>query len=113
MVKLRFETFGELEVDGKIYYSDMIVWWDGELEFVKKDHVVGMDDFYRLMRKEPRFVVIGTGQQGAVIVPQEIRELVKGRKAKLFEESSGKAVDIFNAFAKTGKKVVAYIHTTS
>lgn len=113
MVRLKFETFGELEVDGKIYYSDMIVWWDGEVEFVAKDHILDMEDFLMLMRKKPNFVVIGTGQRGMVIVPQELRELMKGRKTKLFEDKSDKAVDIFNTFARTGKKVVAYIHTTS
>ena len=44
MVEIKFERFGELDVDGKIYYSDMIVWWDGEIEFVEKDHVFGMED---------------------------------------------------------------------
>ena len=65
-----------------------------------------------ISRKKPEMVVVGKGQQSRVWVPDRIKGFAKGRKVKLFEESSEKAVEIFNAMAATGKRVVAFIHTT-
>jgi hypothetical protein len=113
MVSIAFERFGELKIDDKIYYSDMIVWWDGEREFVEKDHVLDMKLFTKLLRKKPDVMVIGTGQQGRVRIPDGIRELAKARNVRLFEEISEKAVEIFNAMVATGRKTVAFVHTTS
>ncbi len=112
MVSIRFDKFGELVVDGKVYYSDMIVWWDGELEFVPKDHVLGMELFARLIRKKPSMVVIGTGQQGNVLVSDEVRHNAKEKGIKLFEDLSGNAAEIFNGLLANKKKAVAFIHTT-
>ena len=40
-------------------------------------------------------------------------EKAKDKGVKLFHEDTPKAVDIFNAMVATGKKAVAFIHTTS
>jgi len=112
MVTIEFERFGELKIDGRIYYSDMMVWWDGEREFVEKGHLIDMKLFTRLIRKKPEMVVIGGGQQGRVKIPDDVRSLAGSSKIKLFWEPSDKAVDIFNAMARTGKKVAALVHTT-
>ena len=112
MVTLKFKRFGELVVDGKVYYSDMIVWWDGECEFVAKDHMLDMKVFSRLLRKKPVAVVIGTGEHGRVRISDHVRHVAGDRKVKLLEDTSEKAVEIFNGLAGTGKKVVAFIHTT-
>ncbi len=112
MVTVRFEKFGELVVDGKIYYSDMIVWWDGELEFVPKNHVLGMEIFSMMLRKKPDIIVVGTGQQGCVRVSDEVRHRAIDKKIRVFEDKSGNAAEMFSCLAGAGKKVVAYIHTT-
>ena len=112
MASIQFVKFGEVMVDGKVYYSDMIVWWDGEKEFVPKTHILGMQAFSRLLRKNPDMVVVGTGQQDCVRISDDVREKARDRGVMIFEETSAKAADIFNGLAATGKKVVAFIHTT-
>ena len=112
MVTVKFEKFGELVVDGKIYYSDMIVWWDGELEFVPKDHMLGMEIFCMMLRKKPEIIVVGTGQQGCVRISDEVRHRAMDRKIRVFEGKSGNAAKMFSDLAGAGKRVVAFIHTT-
>ena len=112
MVRVEFVKFGELMVDGKIYYSDMIVWWDGEREFVEKSHILGRDVFSMLLRKKPDMIVVGTGESGILKVSGEVREMSREKGIKIFEDVSSKAVDIFNGLVKDGKRVAALVHTT-
>ena len=112
MVSIQFVKFGEVMVDGRVYYSDMIVWWDGEKEFVPKTHILDMQAFSGLLRKKPDMIVVGTGQQGCVKIPGDVRERASEKGIKIFEDTSAKAADIFNGMVATGKRVVAFIHTT-
>ncbi len=112
MVNIQFVKFGEVMVDGKVYYSDMMVWWDGEKEMVPKSHVLGMKAFSMLLRKNPDIVVVGTGQQGCVKISDDVRDMARKGGIKIFEDTSAKAADLFNGFVATKKNVVAFIHTT-
>jgi hypothetical protein len=112
MVNIDSVRFGELEVDGKVYYSDMVVWWDGRVEFRIKSHVFGIEEFIRILETDPDSIVIGTGISGIVKVPEEVVKAARVSRIKLFVDVSGNAVDIFNGLVKTGKKAVAVIHTT-
>jgi hypothetical protein len=112
MVVIDSARFGELKIDGKVYYSDMIVWWDGEREFMPKTHMFTMPLFARLLRRNPQMVVLGRGHQQSVKVAGDVRAKAKDKGIKLFEDSSDKAADIFNGLIAQKKKAVAYIHTT-
>lgn len=112
MVTISFDRFGELVVDGKVYYSDMIVWWDGELEFVTKNHMLGMETFAMMLRKKPEIIVVGTGQQGCVRISDEVRHRARDKKIRVFEGKSDSAAKMFSDLAVAGKRVVAFIHTT-
>ena len=112
MVAINYVRFGEAKVDGNVYYSDVIVWRDGEIEFVAKDHILDMETFAKLLRKLPDSVVVGTGLQCQVRITDEVRHTCKRRGIKLYEEESTKAADLFNALITSGKNAVAFIHTT-
>lgn len=112
MVKINSTTFGEIVINGKTYYSDMIVWWDGKKEFRDKSHIFDVDEFVKLLKKNPKAIVIGTGQKGTVKIPEEVMELSEMKGVEIFVETSQKAIEIFNGFVKIKKKVVAVIHTT-
>jgi len=112
MVRIDSTSFGEVVVDGKTYYSDVTVWWDGIVEFRDKLHVFSMKEFTKIMVRKPESIVIGTGQHGVVKVPDEVEEAAEKNKVDLFIETSPKAVQIFNSFLTEGKKVVAVIHST-
>lgn len=112
MVNIDAVKFGEIRVDGRVYYSDMIVWWDGKTEYRRKSHMFDMEEFRNLLKRKPGALVIGTGLVDAVNVPDDVREAAKKKKIKLFIDLSTNAVDIFNGLVKTSKKPVAIIHTT-
>ncbi|MBI4173679.1 MAG: hypothetical protein HY519_03075 [Candidatus Aenigmarchaeota archaeon] len=111
MVNVNGVKHGELVVDGKSYYSDAIVWWDGTVEMADKFHVVGVDAMARLLSKSPEIIVIGLGINGSVTVEESATELAERKKVSFYAEQSAKAAELFNAFMAAGKKAVALIHT--
>jgi hypothetical protein len=112
LVNIDAVKFGELVINGKVYYSDMIVFWDGKVRFRKKSHVFDMKEFRSLMRRKPDSMVVGTGLAGIVGVPDDVRKAAAASGVKLFIDVSANAVEIFNGLVKTGRKAVAVIHTT-
>ncbi len=112
MVKIESTSFGEISIDGKIYYSDMTVWWDGKIDYRTKSHEVGLEEMALLLRRKPQAIVIGTGQQGVVKLLPKAEELAYQAKVEIFQEISPKAIQIFNGLVAQKKKAVAVIHTT-
>ncbi|MFH1364492.1 MAG: MTH938/NDUFAF3 family protein [Candidatus Aenigmatarchaeota archaeon] len=112
MVVIDSVEFGEIKINGKIYYSDMIVWWTGKSKYRLKSDIFTMSEFFQIRKKNPEIIVIGTGIVGRLQVPTEIRDLAKEENIKLFVETSEKAVELFNAFINNKKKTVAVMHTT-
>ena len=112
LIKIDAVKFGELKVNGKVYYSDMIVWWDGRMEFRQKSHIFEIKELNRILRRKPKAMVIGTGFTGIVVVSGDVHKKLKGKRIKLFVDTSENAIDIFNGLVRSGKKVVAIIHTT-
>jgi len=112
MVRIDYVKFGEISVDGKIYYSDVIVYWDGRVEYRKKSHKFDINEFLKIFERKPEIIVVGTGIDGALGVPEETNIAAEDRGVKIFKEVSHKAVDMFNAFISDGKRAVAIIHTT-
>jgi hypothetical protein len=112
MVRIDSTKFGEIVIDGKTYFSDMYVYWDGKKEVRGKEHVFGINELIKVMQRHVEAVVIGTGQEGIVKIAEEVKIKAEDKKIKIFVDKSPKAVDIFNGLVKDGKKAVAVIHTT-
>jgi hypothetical protein len=110
MVHIDSTSFGEICIDGKTHYADVVVWWDGRIEHVPKDHIFGFDDFFSLAHRKPEAIVIGTGQSGSVKIPEKVMETAESLTIPIYSERSPKALEIFNGFIKDGKKAVALIH---
>jgi hypothetical protein len=105
-------SFGEIEISGKKYYSDMLVWWDGRVDYREKSHVLTLDEFIEILKRGPKVLVVGTGMSGCVQVEDRARELAEQKGIGIYTEISPKAAEIFNGFVKRGKRAVAVIHTT-
>ena len=112
MVKIDSTSFGEVSVNGKTYYSDMTVWWDGKAEMRNKSHELGVEEMAKLLKREPEAVVIGTGQQGVMKLLPKAAELAEQAEVDVFQDISPKAAKIFNGLIAQGKKAVAVIHAT-
>jgi hypothetical protein len=112
MVRIDSVSFGEVRIDGKDYFSDVVVWWDGKIELVVKSHQFGMSELLNLLKKNPEAVIIGTGMESCVEVLEEVQQEMENRGLMLFVESSRNAVEVFNGLVSEGKKAVAFIHAT-
>jgi len=115
MARINSVKFGEIEIEGKIYYSDMVVWWDGKVQYREKSHIFDVEEFLQLLNRKPNVIVVGrgVGEAPQLRINSKVKELAEYRKIDLFGERSEKAVELFNAFVSDGKKAVAVIHTTS
>lgn len=112
MVEITAVRFGEVEVDKKIYYSDMIVWWDGKVEYRAKSRVFDISDFLKLLEKKPEIIVIGTGMNGICRILEEVEQAAEDKGVEIFKELSPKAAEMFNAFVADRKRVIAVLHST-
>jgi len=112
MVEINSVKFGEITIDRKVYYSDMTVWWDGKIEYREKSHEFGMDEFLRLLERGPEIIVIGTGIEGIVKVPEEVEQAAKDKGVEIFRDTSPKAAEMFNGFIADKRKAVAVLHST-
>lgn len=112
MVRINHVKFGEVKVDGVVHYSDVIVCWDGKVEYVPKDRFISPYDMKKILSRKPTDLVIGVGIVGAVRVSEEALSLARKRRIDVFIELSGKAMQIFNGLIADKKKAVAVIHTT-
>jgi hypothetical protein len=112
-IRINSVKFGEVEINKKIYYSDMVVWWDGKVEFVSKRHIINASAVSRLLKRKPYAIIIGTGHKGGAIrVTEGAVETAKKNRVKLFIDSSPDAMDIFNGLVADNKKAVAVMHAT-
>jgi hypothetical protein len=105
-------SFGEAKVNGKIYYSDVVVWWDGKVDMVTKTHQFGMTELLSVLRKKPVAVILGTGLEECVEVLEEVSEEMENRGLMLFVEKTPNAIEIFNGMVSQGKRAVAFLHVT-
>jgi len=112
MVKIESISFGEIKIDDKIYYSDVVIFWDGKIDYREKSHLFDMDEFLKLKEKGPEIIVVGTGISGCVKIPERVKEVATELGVRIFYDTSDKAKDIFNAFLSQGKKVIGVFHTT-
>jgi hypothetical protein len=104
--------FGEISVDGKAYDSDMVVWWDSKVDYRVKSHEFSLDEFVSLLERKPEAIVVGTGEQENVKVPEEVMQLAEEKNIKLYIDPTAKAIEMFNGLIAQGKKAVLIAHVT-
>jgi hypothetical protein len=102
-----------MEIGGKIYTSDLIVfpnrinssWWR------KTGHRLCLDDLSEVLEEKWEVLIVGTGYWGMMKVDKEVIDHANSTKCELIIEKTKKAVEKFNALAKE-KKAVAAFHLT-
>ncbi|MBN2331413.1 MAG: hypothetical protein JXC85_06365 [Candidatus Aenigmarchaeota archaeon] len=111
-LNVEYKKFGEITINGQVYYSDMTVYWNGKIAYRGKEHVIEFGEFMKILKSEPEIVVIGKGDEGVLKISEEVLQWAKGKSVDLYFERTAKAADIFNAFANQGKRVVGIFHVT-
>lgn len=106
-------SFGAIEVDGKSFTSDIIIypdkiddnWWRRE------GHNLVPEDIESILDYKPDVLVIGTGYSGVMQVSPEVRKEIVARGINLVVEKTEEATKIFNEISSK-KRVVAAFHLT-
>jgi hypothetical protein len=106
-------SFGKITIDGETYRADVIVlpervipdWWR------RAGHSLAMDDLRDVIARRPRVLVVGTGDTGAVDIPDETRLALEGRGIELIAEPTAQAVETYNRLSPSGD-VAAGFHLT-
>jgi hypothetical protein len=112
-MKIEHYSFGTITIDGKTYTSDVIIyaekvdpsWWR------KEGHSLSIADLQNVISFNPAILIVGTGQSGAMVVPEETIAYLKGRNIEVHVVRTGKAVELFNEHQKE-KRIVAALHLT-
>jgi len=106
-------SFGQIVVNGEEYRQDLIIypdrvdssWWR------KAGHSLCEDDLEEAMAEEPEVLVVGTGAQGLMEVPQSIRDYLATAGIELIAASTKEACEKFNQLCGR-REVVAALHLT-
>lgn len=114
-------NFGSIIVDGKIYDSDVEVFWNGEV-FPwprKESHVIDLEDVKQAVEQSPDTIVIGTGESGAAKVTEEAKIFIRGKGIRLIIDRTDEATKTFNVINEASEEeegeqdlVVGLFHLT-
>ena len=112
-MKISHYSFGRIVVDGKSYTSDIIIypdrvedsWWR------KEGHNLSLDDLKGVIDAETAVLIIGTGYNGLMAVPEETVEALTSRGIEVHPLPTVQAVELYNRLEKDGN-VIAALHLT-
>ena len=113
-MKITHYTFGEIDIDGKRYYSDVIItstcvkdnWWR------KEGHNLAIDDLESVIDNNPQIIIIGTGYYGRLQVPEVTRAFLKAKGIQVEAVPTSDAVERFNQLQQECARIVAALHLT-
>lgn len=107
--------FGKIVIDKQAYTGDVIIfpdfvqgnWWR------KEGHLLQWEDIAKAVAScAPEIVVVGKGKFGLMRIDSQVKIELEKMKIQLYEESTDKAVKIYNRLLLTGKKVLGAFHLT-
>lgn len=119
MPKINSTEFGSITVDNVVYNQVLIIGSkvvEREYEKLKSlfgtSHRIGEWELDSLLKEDPEIIIIGTGQDGMLMVDVKVIDTINEKNIELVIEKTPKAIDIYNQEIAKGKKVNAIIHTT-
>jgi len=113
MKKIASYRFGQVEIEGKAYRSDLIIypdriddhWWR------KEGHSLKVEDLAEVVAAQPEVLVVGTGRFGMMRIPQETRDYLSSLGIELIAEDTDRACRTLDRLAPE-RRVVAALHLT-
>jgi len=119
MVEFNGTYFGKVIINGEKYgdvlvVKDQIIPRDRTLieGKYKTTHLVAYEEIENLLDGDPEFVIIGSGQYGALKVNEKVVEKFEKNGVRALVFKTPQAIKEFNKLKKSGKKVNALIHVT-
>ncbi len=113
-MKIDKYSFGSITINGKKYTQDVIIfpdtvfcpWWREE------GHNLSLKDMEKVIEFKPSLVIIGTGAEGIMRVPQKTLKELNKIGVETTTEKTGEAVNIYNEKIQNNENVVACLHLT-
>jgi len=113
-MKIDSYNFGSIKIDGKEYRNDIIVfpdrvspdWWR------KEGHNLHIEDLKEILDYSPDVLIIGTGANGVMNVPEPTKNKLKESGIEVIEEKTTMAVNIFNQKIEKDTNAVGAFHLT-
>jgi len=107
-------SFGRLQVNGKMYSSDLILYPDGSLNsswWRRSGHLLQLEDLERTIEVQPEIVIIGTGANGMMRVERGVVDYLLTQCSRVIVEKTEKAVKDYNELSPH-HSVVGLFHLT-
>jgi hypothetical protein len=106
-------AFGRMDVDGRTYTSDLIIFPDrvNDSWWRKYGHNLCLEDIEDVLKEKPEVLVIGTGFYGIMSVEKEVKSHLQSQGIELIIAKTEKAVQSFNESASK-KKTAGAFHLT-
>ncbi|MFC1892663.1 Mth938-like domain-containing protein [Chloroflexota bacterium] len=103
-------NFGLIEIDGKGYASDVVIfpdrvqanWWR------KTGHELSLEDIAEVIAEHPEVVVVGTGDSGLMKVLTEVKQGLDAKGIGLIVQPTGQACNTYNQLCCSRKAVGAF-----
>jgi hypothetical protein len=113
-MKIDSYSFGFMSIDGRGYSTDLIIYPSGEVLsgwWRRQGHRLSRDDLVNTDKHRPDVVVIGTGANGMMKVPNETLRYLRNICDELIIEDTTEAVRKFNA-VRESQRVIGMFHLT-
>ena len=110
--------WGEIDVDGLGSLRDAKLWpgggraWDWNETGTRHRPGIQPADVAELLEHNPEVVVLSRGRQRKLHACPETLALLEARGVEIVREETAAAIDAYNRFAASGRRVAALIHTT-
>ena len=111
-------SWGKIEVDGLGELRDAKLWpgggraWDWNETGTKHRPGIQPADVAELLEHDPEVIVLSRGRQRRLRACPETVALLEARDVEIVSEETAAAIDAYNRFAASGRRVAALIHTT-
>ncbi len=105
--------FGEITIDGKTYTSDVIIYKDRVDDSWRRieGHRLSLSDVVQILAKKPEILIIGTGADGVMAVPKEVKAEIEAKGITVIAMKTGEACEEYNRLAPSNN-VIAALHLT-
>jgi len=113
-MKIDSYSFGYMSIDGRGYSTDLIIYPTGEVQngwWRKQGHRLMPGDLERIEDFTPDVIVVGTGANGMMKVPNETLRYLKNICKEYIIEDTAQAVRTFNSL-QGSQRLIGLFHLT-
>jgi len=113
--KISHYSFGSMEIQGREYISDLIIYPCGGIKENwrrEQGHYLEVEDLDLVLETKPDVLVIGTGAAGVMSVSPKVYEECARLGILAKAMPTGEAVSFFNLSVTSGDSVAGCFHLT-